>query len=294
MSGWVYFISRIKMANPCRAIFLIILIIILAPFDIHAGTLKVYFLDVGEGESIYIETPESKNVLIDSGNLITVNKVAEFFNRHNIKRLDLMIITHPHSDHMGGVFRILNDIQVDKRYDNGQPVGNTTCDNLYRWYEEFYRKGNYSVLKSGDIISLGRVVIKVLSPPDLSQNWNDNSLVLKLLYGRTSFLFMGDATLNVERWLLLRKKEELKADVLKVGHHGAGDSASEAFLKAVSPEYAVISINKDNIRGYPSEEVIQRLKRLGIKVSLTCKEGDILIESNGLEIKRLFNRPLPF
>ncbi len=294
MSGRGYFINRTKMKNLCRSIFLIILIIILSPFGVHAGTLKVYFLDVGEGESIYIETPELKKILIDSGNLITGNRVAEFLKRHNIKRLDLMIITHPHPDHIGGVFCILNDIQVAKRYDNGQPVGDTTCDNLYRWYEIFYRKDNYSVLKSGDIISLGKVVIKVLSPASLSQNWNDNSLVLKLVYGRTSFLFMGDATLNVERWLLLTKKEELKSDVLKVGHHGAHDAASEAFLKAVSPEYAIISINKNNIRGYPSAQVIQRLKWLGIKVLLTWKEGDILIESNGFKIERDFNRHLPF
>ena len=266
-----------------RKILVSVLIFVLLPLVVFAGTLKVFFLDVGEGEAIYIETPNNKKVLIDTGNLITGYKVVKFLKNRNVNKLDILIITHPHPDHMGGIFHVLQYLKVNTCYDNGQSLSQENNNSIFRWYQELFRTKNYRVLRASDKILLGKVSINILSPEKFTSNWNENSLVIKITYGLTSFLLMGDANINIERELL-KKGINLKADVLKVGHHGANDASSKEFIEAVSPKYAVISINKHNIRGYPSEKVIERLKGMGIEVFFTYRDGDILFESDGKNV----------
>jgi competence protein ComEC len=146
---------------------------------------------------------------------------------------------------------------------------------IYRWYAEAARGANYRALKAGDTLSWGPFKVVVLWPePPLSGGWNVNSLVLKLVYGESSFLLAGDATDVVEK-ALLGRGVELRAKVLKVGHHGAPDATGKDFLEAVSPAYAVISVDEGNIRGYPDKEVLKRLKKRGIEILLTKSHGDI-------------------
>ncbi len=255
------------------------------------GELRVYFLDVGEGESVLIETPDDKRIIIDTGNLITGYRVYQFIKSKGIEEIDMLIVTHPHPDHMGGVFLLLQAIKVKRWCDNGQPINRNNND-LYRWYEEIFRRGNYCVLKGGDILKMGGVEFHILNPFDYGGDWNTNSLVIKMTYKKVSFLFTGDADITTERKLIERYGESLKSDVLKVGHHGASDSTSKEFLKMVRPSYAVISINNHNIRGFPSDKTLKLLKDMKVKTYITYRDGTVLFISDGERVevfRRVYN-----
>jgi len=208
-----------------------------------------------------------------------------FSPKRGVKKLDILIITHPHLDHAGGVFHILQQIKANALYDNGQELDNDSDYDIYRWYSSIYRNGNYRALKAGDSIPMGKVVINILWPYRFTSDWNENTLVLKIIYGETSFILMGDANTGIEK-SLLKNSTGLKANLLKIGHHGAKDASSEEFIKAVSPEYAVISADKDNAKGDPDSDVTERLKNNGVKIFSTYRDGDIAFESDGKKIKR--------
>lgn len=246
----------------------------------------ITFLNVGEGEAIYFETPTEDRILIDTGNPMTGYHVVNFLRARGVESINALFITHPHPDHMGGIFQILPAFDIKVIYDNGQPISeNPDCD-IYRWYTEVVRKGrvkraNYSPVRAGNVFQYGDVRIEVLWPDKVaSPDWNTNSLVLKVVYGKVTLLLMGDANNSVEKQLL-DSGVNLRANVLKVGHHGAIDATSEDFLKAVSPEYAVILVDAGNIRGYPHPEVLERLKGRDIKILMTSTHGDITLLTDG-------------
>ena len=254
--------------------------LIFSPLAFGSNLLTVTFLDVGEGDAIFIETPQSDTILIDAGNPMTGSLIVDFLNRKGVNRLTSLFITHPHPDHMGGIFQILPRFDIGTIYDNGQPIADLPNNDLYRWYKESVRTANYKPVAAGDVFQYGNVTISVLWPKSaMSGNWNENSLVLKIVYGKTAFLLMGDANTFVEK-ALLNEAVDLKAQVLKVGHHGAQDATSREFLEAVAPAYAVISVNDRNVRGYPAVEVTKRLKNKGIKTFLTYRSGNIVFTLN--------------
>ncbi len=168
-------------------------------------------------------------------------------------------------------------LRTDHLYDNGQPIpGRPDCD-LYRWYVQLFRSSEkYRVLQRGSRLEWNGMSIEVLWPiaGNYSRNWNENSLVLRISTRGKYALLMGDATSKVEVRLLEMDPEALKADLLVIGHHGAGDATSLAFLKAVDPKWAIIPVNKDNIRGYPSSKVLKRLRDNGTVVYVLYKQGD--------------------
>lgn len=250
----------------------------------HQDSLRIHFIDVGEGDSIFIEAPNGKTTLVDGGNLITGFRVVEYLKRDDIQNLDHLIFTHPHLDHIGGSFFILQMMKIKKIYDNGEDLtGIAKSQDIYRWYVELVRGDeNYRILKAGDVLSLGEVILKVLWPPQplVFADWNANSLVMMVEYGKFRCLLAGDLTTVGER-RLLEQGVDLKADTLKVGHHGAKDGSCEEFLKAVACKIAIITVNKDNIRGYPSTKVLERFQDLGARIYRTDKNGDIVITVNG-------------
>ena len=254
-------------------------------FYCQGAELKVWFLDVGEGEAIFIKTPDKKSVLIDTGNLISGFEVVKFLHQQNVLELDALIITHPHLDHMGGVFHVLQQIKTLKHFDNGQNFKNSRKNDALRWYASIFRENNYQALQAGENITLGEVSIDVLSPGKLTADWNTNSLVLKVSYGANSFLLMGDANIEAQNELL-RQNIDLKADILKVGHHGAADSLSPKFITAVSPLFAVISVDANNLRGYPAQATLKMLQHAKVKVLLTSVESNIVFAGNGEIIAR--------
>ncbi len=261
-----------------------IIIIILLNFSIcFAKDLNIYFLNVGEGEAIFLRTPNNYTILVDTGNLITGFKVFEFLKNKNIKKIDYLIITHPHPDHCGGVFEILQHFQVIQKFDNGENIKINNCEDFYRWYKEIFRKDNYTILKKGDILNIDNIILNVLSPKKLNGKWNEDSLVIMVKLKKIKILLMADANKNVEN-KLLNENIDLKAQILKIGHHGAADATSEKFIKAVNPKYAIISINKNNIRGYPSKKVLNLLNKNGIIILTTYDKGVIHFKTNGEKI----------
>ncbi len=249
-----------------------------------AGPLIVTFLDVGEGEAIVVQSGPQTG-LIDTGNLMTGHRVLTFLRDRGVKYLDWVLITHPHADHLSGIFHLLPAIEIQQRYDNGQsPPEN---DDIFRWYREGYRSGNYRVLRKGDQLQLGDAQLTVLNARQTGRaNINNNSLVLKLSHGTVKMLFMADATVEVEA-SLMEQGVDLSAHVLKIGHHGAADATSASFLDAVNPDYAIISINNANLRAYPSSDVVSRVRQRDISLFMTFHEGDIAFESNGEQVRRI-------
>jgi beta-lactamase superfamily II metal-dependent hydrolase len=242
--------------------------------------LKLHFIDVGEGDAIFIESANGETCLIDTGNLITGFKVVKYLEKQGIRDLDCLIFTHPDLDHIGGAFFVLQMLKVKNIYDNGQDLTELAkYSDIYHWYEELVRKDkNYRTLKAKDTISLGEVILKVLWPsqPLLFSDYNANSLVIMIEYGKFRCLLTGDLTILGEGEIL-EVKEGLRAGVLKIGHHGASDANSKRFLTAVSPKIAIISVNRANIRGYPAEEVLERLKKAKVKLYRTDEDGDIVL-----------------
>lgn len=253
--------------------------------------LKIHFLDVGEGDATLIETPKGRNILIDAGNIISGFKVTEYLKKNNIYNLDYLIFTHPHLDHTGGAFFVLQMMKVKKVYDNGQDLTEAKKSNdVYRWYEELVRDNDrYSILKAGDSFYVDDVYFKVLWPFDTISfsDFNTNSLVVMVEYKKFKYLLVGDATIFTERELL-KDKGNLQAKFLKAGHHGALDANSLEFLKIISPQITVISVNKDNIYGYPSGEVVRRLEDLNSKIYCTDVNGDVVVfigEQGNIKVK---------
>lgn len=251
-------------------------------FQSSDNDLHVYFLDVGMGDAIFIKTPDGQQVLIDGGpDNSVVSELGKHLPFYNMQ-IDLMILTHPHADHVTGQIEILERYPVRQVLSTG--VVHTTPE-YRRWLELIQaKKIDFKLARAGQEINLGEVKLRVLYPEqDFSgqtvDNLNNTSVVVKLIYGQTSFLLVGDAEISVEQELL-GQEIDLRADVLKVGHQGSSDANSQEFLAAVQPTYAVISVGP-NQYGHPSLQIIRRLERLGAQILRTDEWGTVEIISNG-------------
>lgn len=244
---------------------------------VSAGALTVTFIDVGQGDSALIETAGGTRLLIDGGEYDAYNEeLAPFLSERNITSIDYALISHYHTDHMGGISELLETKKVDTllipKYDD-------STQNR----ERIVKKANkhnveISEICAGDIIDLGDPNLKIsvlhpLSGGFSKENENSNSLVLMLDYLGEKFLFTGDLEADAES--VLRKNYDLEADVLKVGHHGSSSSTSKRFLEAVDPTYAVISAGENNPYGHPHHEVMSALENDDIRIYRTDEDGDI-------------------
>ena len=236
-------------------------------------------MDVGEGLCVALIAEDGRTLLIDTGNPVSGPKIVKYFKGLGINRLEAVLITHPHPDHMGGVFAVLGFLRVGKVYDNGQPISSMPRCDLTRWYREYVRgMENYGVLRQGDVLRLdAKTCVKVLWPKggisSFSKNWNENSMVILAHIGTKRVLIMGDATKTVER-TLMGEGLLAKVDGLVVGHHGADDATSMNFLRIVRPKWAYISVDKDNVRGYPGKRTISNLKAMGTVILYSFAQGD--------------------
>jgi len=244
---------------------------------IFAGenTLNVYFIDVGQADSILLEN-KGHYMLIDAGNNEDGPKLVNYFNEQDIKEFDYVVGTHAHEDHIGGMDDIIKNFKIDNFYMPDAITTTKTFEDVLDALEE--TNVIFQTPKVNQTFNLQDTTITTLSVTADEKNLNDTSIVLKVKHGTNTFLFMGDASTKIEKNLL---NKDIKSDVLKVGHHGSRYSTSLEFLKKVSPEYAVISVGENNTYKHPHEEILKRLEEQNIQIYRTDKQGTILAKSNG-------------
>lgn len=250
---------------------------------VSVSQLKVHYIDVGQGDSILIQTPNGKNMLIDAGTNESTSKVTAYLSRLGITQLDIIAGTHPHEDHIGGMDAVINMFRVGKVY---MPKVTATTQTYEDVITALKNKGlSITTPASGTTVDLDPAVkLEILAPNNSTyDDLNNYSIVFKLTYGNKSFLFTGDAQALSESEML-SKGYNLSADVLKVGHHGSNTSTSDAFLNAVNPKYAVISVGKDNVYGHPAQNTLQKLGAKGITTYRTDLNGTIVATSDGQNI----------
>jgi len=244
------------------------------------GDLKACFLDVGQGDSAVVLFRD-KVILIDAGEPDQGDRIVADLKRLGVTRIDLLVATHPHSDHIGGMQKVLAAFPVGRVLDSGL---SSTSDVYEQFLKTVEKKGiAYSVAEQGQAIDIDPSLgILVLSPPKerIGDDLNTNSIVLRISYGTVNFLFTGDATTEAEE-IMEKNGEPLGAQILKIGHHGSSGSSSAPFLSRVNPEVAVISVGKDNDYGHPHRETLERLAAAGPLVYRTDRDGTILVESDG-------------
>ena len=243
------------------------------------SSLELHFIDVGQGDCILVLS-ENASMLIDAGTKESGHKITEYIKSKGVETLDYFIGTHPHDDHLGGAARVVRELSP-------KTVFMTEEFSDAYFYEELIDtliKENISVTvpEIGCRYREEDFDFKFISPVEDFNDTNDNSLVLMLNFGKTNMLFMGDAEKNVEEKLV--EEEALKADVLKVGHHGSRYASNYDFLRAVEPVVAVIQSEKGNMYGHPHEEALERLGEVGANI-LRCDElGTIVLKSDGEKI----------
>ena len=237
--------------------------------------LQIYFMDVGQADCILIRN-QNKNMLIDAGNNADGQKLVNYFKQIGITEFEYVIGTHPHEDHIGGLDDIINSFNIKNIL---LPEAYTTTKTFEDVLTSIENKNlEITVPNIGDKINFAGTNIEVMYVGNNESDLNDNSIVLKLTYGKYSYLFTGDATSNCEKLML---DKEIKADVLKVGHHGSQYSSTDAFLKKVNPDYAIISVAQDNTYGHPSDKTINRLKKYTNNIYQTADYGTIVTISDG-------------
>lgn len=262
----------------------ILLVYLIYIRDFNHNYLKVVFLDVGQGDAIYIEAPNKKQVLIDGGPDESVLPLLSKFMPFGDRSLDLVVATHPDADHISGLVDVLDNYKVRTIMENGIVNDTTVYNNLEKEINE--NKVSKIVGRAGMKIILDNkrnIYLEIFAPFDgmLKEDTNDNSIVAKLVYDEQSFLFTGDATIYSEVLMHQREKGILDSDVLKLGHHGSKGSSSILFLEDVRPNVAIISAGENNRYGHPDEETLDRLSRLKIPYISTINEGNIIFKTNG-------------
>ena len=241
------------------------------------GTLTVRFLDVGQGDSALIVC-NGQTMLIDGGSVSEGQFLVSRLSRLGVSDLDYVVNTHPDEDHCGGLAAVLAKYPAEHVYSSVAAYTTKVFSNVVKYTEEQGRQ--IEVPETGTHWGLGSAVVTVIGPVQEYSDPNNGSLVLRVDYGETSFLFTGDMEQKAEGDLL-ESGADVRADVLKAGHHGSPTSSSEAFLTAVQPSVAIISVGADNDYGHPGADVLARLEALNAEIYRTDTQGEIIIVSDG-------------
>ena len=287
--------TLLKILSIIFAVFAVVWFLVLS--DKNNQTLEIISFDIGQGDAILVKTPENQTMLIDGGpNNKVLQKLGQYLPALT-KRIDIVLLTHPHADHVTGLVEVL------KRYDIGAVVlsGAKLKTDVYSEFLKIVEEKNIPVIiaEAGEAIHFGPATagleFDILSPgqaEDLVFNKksegfgsggndvNDTSIVGKLLFENFSMIFMGDATSKIENRILIYG-DNLKADILKVGHHGSKYSSSLSFLKFVSPKAAIVEVGAKNRYGHPAESALSRLKMISANIFRTDLNGDVKILTDG-------------
>lgn len=240
--------------------------------------LEVHFIDVGQGDSILVLSPNGSTMLIDAGTQSSGEKIVSYLKKAGISTIDKFIATHPHSDHIGGAQDIFKNFEVKKVYDSGFVHTSQMFENYLLTIKE---KGiPFVKAERGKTINLDSDLdIKILHPGELNDA-NNSSVVLHMKYNDVSFLFTGDAEKEAEESILEYAKD-IQAKILKVGHHGSDTSTTQTFLNTVNPEVAVIQVGTGNTYGHPTNETLNKLSAAWIKIYRNDLQGDIVVTTDG-------------
>ena len=273
---------------------LIVFIVIVATFVGCSNSAKVeneytgdnlvaHFIDVGQGDSTFIELPNGENLLIDAGDVDCGNTVVDYIKNLGVERIDYLVATHPHADHIGGMNKVIDNLDIGSIYVTDVTTTTRVFERLLTSIEK--KELSIDIAEAGkEILIDSEIKIAFLAPITKTKDLNNMSAVLQLQFGGVTFLFTGDAEKKVEKEIL-KKGYSLKADVMKVGHHGSKTSSLKKFIEKVKPKYSVISCGKDNSYGHPSKEVLKILKSVGSKIYRTDEKGTIVITSDGRNVK---------
>ncbi len=241
------------------------------------GNMQVHFLDVGQGDAAFVELADGNTMLIDAGNTENGDEIVSYIRGLQHEDIDFVVATHPHEDHIGGMSAVLSAFKIGRMYMPRKEHTSKTFENMLNAIEK-----NGVILytaKSGtQILTKENLKIEILSPQaDTYSDLNNFSAVIKITYGDSTFLFTGDVEAEVETALL---GSNIDADVLKVGHHGSDTSSSEAFIKAVSPEFAIISCGKGNSYGHPHDETLAVLQKYNTEIYRTDEVGTVIFTAD--------------
>lgn len=276
--------------NYKKVIYLLLLTLIVSLFlykypvsNSHYDFL-VHYIDVGQGDSILIQS-NTKNLLIDAGTPESSDNIIKYLKSQKVKKLNFIIATHPHADHIGGMSKIIETFPIDSFYAPKVTHSNESFKSLLTTLKEKKLHINILSPKHDNNIDLGEnTKVEVLSPNNESyDNVNNYSPFIKISYGETFFLFTGDGEAESEKEVL-ETNANIKSHILKIGHHGSSTSSTEAFLDTVDPKIAVISAGLDNSHGHPTHSTLEKLKKRKIKILRTDEDGTIKISSDGKNI----------
>ncbi len=244
----------------------------------NIGPMTIHYINVGQGDSILIQQ-DGHNMLIDAGTNASEGTVVNYLKSKGVSKLDYVIGTHPHEDHIGGLDKVINNFAVDKVI---MPKVTHTTQTFKDVITAMQNKGlKITTPTVGDKYYLGVADFTILAPNNSSyDNLNNYSVVIKLKFGNRSFIFTGDAE-SLSEGEILAKQLDITGDVLKLGHHGSRTSTTQGFLNKVNPKYAVISCGKNNSYKHPHQETLNKLKAKNIKVYRTDEAGTIIATSNG-------------
>ena len=243
----------------------------------EGSSFEVHFIDVGQADAALVIC-DGRYMLIDGGNAEDSDLIYAYLERHGARHLDCMVASHAHEDHIDGLSGALNYARVDAAFCPVTEYDSKVFENMVKYLAE--QGKSLTVPEPGDKFSLGSARVEILGPVKEYDGTNDTSIVLRIDYGETSFLFTGDMETGAERDLV-DSGANLKADVLKAGHHGSDTSSGYVFLREVDPRYVVVSVGEGNKYGHPSNEVLSRYRDLGAEVFRTDMQGHIIAKSDG-------------
>ncbi len=253
------------------------------PTSSHIKGLEVNIIDVGQGDSILIKTSNDKTILIDTGSREEKDKLYKFLNSKNIKNIDMLVGTHPHEDHIGNMASVIKDFNIGEVY---MPKVTHTTKTFKNTINALKEKGlTIKTPKLSEKLKFDDTDIEFFAPNSASyKDLNNYSIVMKLTHGKNSFLLTGDAEKESENEMI-SKGYNLKADALKLAHHGSSTSNTKKFVSAVNPKYSVASCGKNNEYNHPHKETIELLKSMNVPLIRTYEKGTVTFTSDGKEIK---------
>ena len=250
------------------------------------STFEVHYIDVGQADAALVLC-DGKAMLIDGGNSEDSSLIYSYLKNNNVSHLDYIVATHGHEDHVGGLSGALNYATIGTAYCSVSSYDTEAFKDFVKYLDKQGKE--ITIPKAGDSFKLGSASVQIVAVNGNAADHNDASIILRIVYGDTSFLFTGDAEREAEQ-AALKSGYELESTVLKVGHHGSKNATEYVFLRQVAPEYAVISVGKGNTYGHPTEDALSRLRDADVKTYRTDLQGTIICESDGKEVSFTVSR----